>query len=90
MQKVWLRRRVTHVIADNLAASKIEKELKLHVKNAAVVVRPDWILESLKQGERLPTWEFRVVKSPPGVKDVASFFKKKATAENGTQPPPNR
>lgn len=76
VQKVWLRRRVTHVIADNLAASKVEKELQLDVKNAAVVVRPTWILESLKKGERLPTWDFRVVRSPPGVKDVASYFKK--------------
>lgn len=78
VQKVWLRKHVTHVIADNLAASKIEKELRLGVKSAAVVVRPVWIMECLREGKRLPTWDFRVVQGMPGVKDIASFFAKRS------------
>lgn len=74
VQKVWRRRQVTHVIADNLAASKVEKELNADPADRAVVVTPKWLLNSLKNGSRLPTWDFRVVKGVPGVKDVASFF----------------
>lgn len=74
VHKVWRRRSVTHVVADNLAASKIEKELNALPADRAVVVTPTWLLSSLKNGEKLPTWEFRVVKGLPGVKNVATFF----------------
>lgn len=74
VQKVWRRRQVTHVIADNLAASKVEKELNADPADRAAVVTPKWILNSLKKGSRLPTWDFRVVKGVPGVMDVANFF----------------
>jgi hypothetical protein len=37
------------------------------------VVRPEWVLESLKAGRRLGEWEFAVVKSESAV-DLAKMF----------------
>lgn len=76
--KVWQRKKVTHVISDCLAASKMEKELTADasIRCKAVILRPTWIFESLKEGRMLPTWKFRVVRGPPDVKNIASFFRK--------------
>jgi len=77
VQKVWLRKRVTHVVADNLAASKVEHELSGDParKSAGVVVKPSWVVDSVRAGAMLPTWEYRVVRGPPDVADIGRFFR---------------
>lgn len=75
--KVWYRKQVTHVIADCLAASKVEKELSLEVtkRGQAVVVKPKWLQNSLSEGKKLPTWKYQVVLHAD-VRDVATFFRR--------------
>lgn len=74
VDKLWRRQQVTHVIADNLAASKIQKEIDASPADRSVVVSPKWLLKSVERGVLLPTWGFRVIKGIPGVKNVATFF----------------
>ena len=62
------------MIADNLAASKIQKEIDASPADRSVVVSPKWLLKSVERGVLLPTWGFRVIKGIPGVKNVATFF----------------
>lgn len=76
VDKLWRRQQVTHIIADNLAASKVQKEIDASPADRSVVVSPKWILQSVERGERLPTWDFRVIKGIPGVKNIAGFFQK--------------
>lgn len=75
--KVWYRKQVTHVIADCLAASKAEKELSENVskRGQAIVVRPTWLQHSLREGKKLPTWKYQLVRRPD-VHNVAKFFRK--------------
>lgn len=78
--KVWYRKQVTHVIADCLAASKVEKELSLEVikRGQAVVVKPKWLQNSLSEGKKLPTWKYQVARHAD-VRDVATFFRREKT-----------
>lgn len=64
---------MTHVVSDNLAAGKVEKEMR-GIKRAAEIVSPLWIAECLRRGRKLPAGEFRIVRGPPDVVDVAKFF----------------
>ncbi|CAN8064432.1 unnamed protein product [Agarophyton chilense] len=75
--KVWHRKRVTHVIADCLAASKIEKELSLSVsqRGPAVVVKPKWLEDSLRERKKIATWKYQIVRHRD-VRDVANFFQR--------------
>lgn len=87
VHKVWMRTVVTHVIADNLCASKIEKELSLTSSNrwSGVIVRPEWLLQSVKLNKLLPTWDFQIIKTPPNVKNLDVYFQnKKATCQKRT------
>ncbi|TMW60650.1 hypothetical protein Poli38472_000692 [Pythium oligandrum] len=52
--------RVTHMVACNLSGSKADKVFKSCGK--VKCVRPEWILESVKQGKRLPEFDFLVYK----------------------------
>lgn len=52
--------RVTHIVACNLSGSKTDKLLKSCGKIKCV--RPEWILESVKQGKKLPEYDFFVYK----------------------------
>lgn len=78
VHKNFLRTVVTHVIADNLCASKIDKELSLtsstNNTQQVIVVRPQWILQSLQRKKLLPTWDFQLVKAPPNIKTLDHFF----------------
>lgn len=87
---MWRRRAVTHVVCDNLAGGKIEKEISQRGSPSAwrgVVVRPEWVEDSLKKGKMLPTREYRVIQEDT-TKDIRSFFtlKKPAKKINGTAP----
>lgn len=68
---------MTHVIADNLAASKVEKEIKARPMERMLVVRPEWVKECVTRGAMVGTEAFRVVEAPPGVRDLTKFFGKK-------------
>lgn len=61
----WARRSVTHVVADRLAASKIEKELQARGSNAwrGSIVKPEWLLSSIERGRKLPVSEYEVITS---------------------------
>ena len=74
VHRVWYRRKITHVIADNLASSKLEKEIQTGSKWAGVIVKPSWLVESINKRKLMPTWEYRLVKGPADVADVAKFF----------------
>lgn len=56
------RRRVTHVISEQLAASKIEKELGAKERDRVPIVRPQWLLHSIEQGKKLPLFQYLLVK----------------------------
>lgn len=51
---------VTHVIAENLSASKTDKAMKSFKMK---VVHPDWLLRCMAEGKLLPDAPFRVVRS---------------------------
>ncbi len=81
---MWRRRTVTHVVCDNLAASKIQQEISQRGSASAwrgVVVRPEWVEDSLKKGKMLPTREYRVIQDN-SIKDVRSFFVAKKPGKN--------
>lgn len=61
----WARRSVTHVVADRLAASKIEKELHMRGSNAwrGAIVKPEWLLSSVEEGRKLPVSDYEVISS---------------------------
>lgn len=77
----WARRRVTHVVADCLAGSKVQKELAgagaaRANRGSAVVVKPAWISACVAAGARVDVFPFRVVRDPtvrqvffPGTKE---------------------
>lgn len=76
---MWQRRKVTHVVADNLAASKVHKELKQFGAHAAwkgVVVKPNWITDCLRRRKRLPVHDYRVVEDKT-ITDIRSYFGKR-------------
>jgi hypothetical protein len=53
----WSRRSVTHVVADRLAAPKIDKELRLTGKGKSwrgFIVKPAWIVTSVQRGKKEP------------------------------------
>mmetsp|Transcript_27419 Transcript_27419/g.35944 ORF Transcript_27419/g.35944 Transcript_27419/m.35944 type:complete len:194 (-) Transcript_27419:144-725(-) len=52
---------VTHIIAENLSASKIQKMLKSKCRTK--IVKPDWITESLAAQRLLPDSEFQLYAS---------------------------
>jgi hypothetical protein len=57
------KRSTTHIICSNLCASKHNRVLaSLGGKLAPIVVRPAWILDSLKTGRRLPEEPYRIVR----------------------------
>ncbi|KAI0567105.1 BRCT domain containing protein [Gracilaria domingensis] len=78
--KVWYRKQVTHVVADCLAASKIEKELSLSVsqRGQAVIVKPKWLEDSLRERKKLAPWEYQVVRHGD-IRDVGGFFRTNKT-----------
>lgn len=87
VHKIWMRTIVTHIVADNLCASKIEKELSLSSSKRwpGVIVRPEWLLQSVKLKKLLPTWEFQIIKTPPNVKNLETYFRnKKVTCQKQT------
>lgn len=86
VHKNYLRTIITHVIADNLCASKMEKEMssatQAQRRSQSVIVKPEWLLQSVKQRKVLPTWRFQIVRNPSDTKTIDSFFcetKKKPT-----------
>lgn len=56
-ENYYSRERVTHIVCTHLPESKIIQILNER-NPAPVVVKPEWITESLKQGKRLPEEEF--------------------------------
>lgn len=72
-----LRSIITHIVADNLSGSKIEKELSLNLKNHRPIniLSPKWILQSVDVQRLLPTWKFQVVKGPCKVKPIDRYFR---------------
>lgn len=89
---MWERRSVTHVVCDNLAAGKIQKEISQRGSATAwkgVVVRPEWVENSLRKGKMLPTDEYRVVRDE-SIKDIRTFFtakKSKSGSETSKRSP---
>lgn len=80
---MWERRSVTHVVCDNLAAGKLQKEILQRGSASAwkgVVVRPEWVENSLRKGRKLPIDEYRVVQDK-SIKDIRSFFTAKKCTE---------
>lgn len=83
---------MTHVVCDNLAAGKIQKEISQRGSATAwkgVVVRPEWVENSLRKGKMLPTDEYRVVRDE-SIKDIRTFFtakKSKSGSETSKRSP---
>ncbi|KNC97043.1 uncharacterized protein SPPG_07441 [Spizellomyces punctatus DAOM BR117] len=66
-------RTVTHMVCTSLCASKTQKLLS--ARRATVkVVHPDWIIQSVKSGKRLPESSFGVIKTKMVCQDVQSIF----------------
>lgn len=84
--KLWLRRDVTHVVADNLAAAKMEKEIKARPSERTLVVTPQWLTECVTRGIVVRTDKFRVIKTPPGLCDLTNFFAKEAKSTAKSSP----
>lgn len=83
VHKNCLRTIITHIIADNLCASKIEKEISPKSRWSGVIVRPQWLLSSVQTQKLLPTWEFQLIKNPSNVKKIDTFFRgKKSNRES--------
>jgi hypothetical protein len=71
----WSRKTVTHVIADRLASAKLEKELQSVGKSNAwrgSIVRPDWVTDCVAKMDRLPTYEYRILRS--GMRNIAKLL----------------
>lgn len=79
VHKNYLRTVITHVIADNLCASKMEKEMRSATqsqgRSQSVIVKPEWLLQSVKQQKVLPTWKFQIVRNPSDTKTLDTFFR---------------
>jgi hypothetical protein len=81
---------VTHVIADRLAGSKLEKELQSVGRPNAwrgTIVRPDWITTCVARKELVPTFEYRIVKT--GIRNIAALLSD-SVSRKGTSPVPDR
>ncbi|CAL1536465.1 unnamed protein product [Lymnaea stagnalis] len=76
------RKRVTHVIASNLPNSKFK------LASTMVIVKPDWITESVKAGKRLSHIPYLLLgnqsKLQPGLKSLASGKSASATTVQET------
>ncbi|KAI9995515.1 hypothetical protein PInf_012580 [Phytophthora infestans] len=64
--------RVTHMVGSNLNGSKADKVLKSCGK--VKFVRPEWILQSVKQRKRQPEFEFVVYKNSNATSSLSAAF----------------
>ncbi|EEY65862.1 uncharacterized protein PITG_03391 [Phytophthora infestans T30-4] len=64
--------RVTHMVGSNLNGSKADKVLKSCGK--VKFVRPEWILQSVKQRKRQPEFEFVVYKDSNATSSLSAAF----------------
>ena len=84
---MWERRKITHVVADNLASAKINKELEQIGSASAwkgAVVKPEWVVESIRRKKREPVGRYSVI-TDSSVKDIRSFFGQQKPTKNGTK-----
>eukprot|EP00887_Chlorella_sp_A99_P002876 scaffold6.g2876.t1 len=67
------RSTVTHVIASNLPDTKIKEYAK--ARNAPPVVRPEWVVESIRAGRPLPIADFLLsrLRDVPGQRRLQGF-----------------
>lgn len=79
------RRKVTHVIAENLAASKIEKELRAKERDRLLIVTPQWIKDSIRQNKKLPTFDYLLVKNTQ-TRGMDRYFNKIPRKPTAPQP----
>lgn len=84
------RRTVTHVIlgrpngmlvgsgsGGGLATSKIQKEIRSKVGNTVKFVTVEWVMESIKQGRRVPEGRFEALRlAPKGTGNLVGMFAK--------------
>lgn len=69
--------RVTHVVAETLAAAT-RKRMKGMTKRTFKVVTPAWVVQSVREGRRLDEADFQVKgMGEPGQRSVANMFKMK-------------
>lgn len=64
---MWSRRSVTHVVCDQLATSKVNKELSLDSVGRAKsvrswIVKPQWVVDCVEGGRRLPEADYSVIR----------------------------
>ena len=77
--EVYCTGKVTHVIAEKLATATRLRLGKMESGRKRIwVVRPSWVVESVKKGIRLDEGDFKVEgMGDPRVKSINKFFKKK-------------
>lgn len=82
-ENYYSRERVTHIVCTHLPESKIIQILNER-KPAPVVVKPEWITESLKQGKRLPEEDFGLprLQLQPGQTTLDGFRRPTPNDEN--------
>lgn len=73
-----LRTVITHAITENLSSSKMEKELSSVLRNRSsiIFVSPKWLLKCIERKSLLATWPFQIVKAPPDMKTIDTFFRR--------------
>lgn len=78
--EVYPTGRVTHIVAESLAAAtRLRLKKNENGRRKVRVVTPKWVVESVEKGRRLPEAEFSVKgMTDPGQKSIGSFFKKKS------------
>ncbi|KAK3691929.1 hypothetical protein LTR37_018360 [Vermiconidia calcicola] len=91
------RRTVTHVIigrpnsnggcGGGLSGSKLHKEVARKGGNALQYVTAEWVLESIREGKRLPESRFKGVNiAPKGVSSITSMFGQPSNTMKGSAP----
>ena len=66
----------THIVTshDSLNASATHKFLNTKSKNKAYIVKPEWVIESIKAGKRRPESGYAVLKDTT-TKNLLEYFK---------------
>uniref|UniRef100_A0A383W0I0 DNA polymerase kappa n=1 Tax=Tetradesmus obliquus TaxID=3088 RepID=A0A383W0I0_TETOB len=69
----YYRNRVTHIICNNLPDTKL-KQLA-HARDPVPIVKPEWIVASLRAGQLLPTKDFllQTMRDLPGQRQLFEF-----------------
>lgn len=79
-------RALTHVLADNMAASKLARFSA--ATSGPLLVRPQWVLRCVARNALVPTSPFRLVRPPPSVAPITNYFTAAAKPKPSPKPSP--